>query len=39
MADKYAIPSSKMVIIENAGHDIAVERPNKLSKIISNFIQ
>lgn len=39
MADKYAIPSSKMVIIENAGHDIAVERPNKLSKIISNFIR
>ena len=38
MADKYAIPSSKMVILENAGHDIAVEQPDKLSKIISNFI-
>ena len=39
MADKYAIPSSKMVVIENAGHDIAIEQSNKLSKIISNFIQ
>ena len=39
MADKYAIPSSKIVVIENAGHDIAIEQPDKLSKIISNFIQ
>ena len=39
MADKFAIPPSKMVILENAGHDIAVEQPDKLSKIISNFIQ
>ena len=39
MADKYAIPSSKMVILENAGHDIAVEQPDKLSKIISIFIK
>ena len=39
MADKYAIPLSNMVVIENAGHDIANERPDKLSKIISNFIQ
>ena len=38
-ADNYKIPSSKMVILENAGHDIAVEQPDKLSKIISNFIQ
>ena len=39
IADKFAIPASKMVILENAGHDIAVEQPDKLSKIISNFIQ
>ncbi len=39
MADKYAIPSSKMVIIENAAHDVAVDQPDKLAKIISNFIQ
>ena len=39
MADKYAIPLSNMVVIENAGHDIANERPDKLSKIISNFLQ
>ena len=38
-ADKHAIPSSKMVVLENAGHDIAVEQPDKLSKIILNFIQ
>ena len=31
--------SSKMVVLENAGHDIAVEQPDKLSKIILNFIQ
>ena len=38
-ADKHSIPSSKMVVLENAGHDIAVEQPDKLSKIILNFIQ
>ena len=39
MADKYLMPLSKMVVIENAGHDIAIEQPAKLSKIIANFIQ